>query len=187
MDSLAIAKLLTNPPPLLLEELVLSPDPPADVAMRHGVTEEVLNHAMANPVFAAKLAETKTKHERTGEFQRSVARYTFLSALETAHAKVSDPRTSPKDAIAWAETLASIGGIKQSAATEVSAGSGFVFNINLNGSTVTVESAKEPEQAEVIEGEATIITDDLPTLNVLAPAPISTLVTDTELSYVFTE
>lgn len=176
MDPLAVAKLLTNPPPLLLEDLVLSPDPPAEVALRHGITEEVINHAMANPIFAAKLAETKTKHERTGEFQRAVARYTFLSALENAHAKVCDPRASPKDAISWAETLASIGGIKQ-ATVETPAGGGFVFNINLNGSTVTVDSSNPPEQAKIIEGESTVIPDDLPILNVLATDP----------SYEFTE
>lgn len=163
MDTKTAVALITNPPPLLLEELVLSAEPIEEVFNRHNVPAELHNLVYTHPAFTSKLAATKAHHEKTGEYHRSVARYNFLAALENAHLKAMDTRTSPKDAIAWVETLSSIGGIKQSAQA-VEAGGGFVFNINFtDGKSVTVEAKNEPA---VIEGEVVNSMDELPVVSI---------------------
>lgn len=164
--------LITNPPPLLLEELVLSADSVEDVAKRHDVEPDVLKLAIDHPLFSTRLAAAKAHHEKTGEFQRTLARHRFIEALDNAHFKAMDPRTSPRDAIAYMESVASIGEIKRPA-TQLNAeggGSGFVFNIHFSGGqTVSVEAKGEPE---AIEGEVVNTTTELPVVSLAEPSEL---------------
>lgn len=163
MDTTLAVSLISNPSPLLLEDIVMSADSLSAVALRHQVDEDVLLFAYEHPMFQAKLLAVKAQREKTGEFDRALTRHRYREALDNAHFKALDPRTSPKDAIAYAEMLASIGGIKQGNGVTEGVGGGFVFNINLGGETLKVEGKREQP---VIEGEVVDTSAELPVVNV---------------------
>ena len=163
MDTQLAVSIISNPSPLLLEDIVMSADSLADVALRHSLAPETLQFAYDHPMFQSKLLAIKAQREKTGEFDRALTRHRYREALDNAHFKALDSRTSPKDAIAYAEMLANIGGIKQGTQMVETAGAGFVFNIHFDNEVKTVEGTREQP---AIEGTSTVAPDELPVVNV---------------------
>ena len=161
----AFTELVSNPSPVLLDELILCPEDTHQVAARHSVPPELIDLALVNPVFKKKLVEAKAQLEKEGEPQRAMARYLYQEALESAHIKALDPRTSPKDAISWVETLAGISGVKKGPQAAEGGGTNFSLTIDLGDQTVSVKtSAKQPAtiEGEVVDADV----EDLPVVSI---------------------
>ena len=163
-----LVTLITNPPPLLLEDLVLSADSIEKVGERHGVDPELMKVLYTHPIFSSKLANTKAMQEKTGEFHRTLARHHYPEALDNMRLKALDARTSPKDAIAYADHLASVGEIKRASSQLAVEGGGSSFHFTINmpgGDTLTVGGTREQD---IIEGSCTydgVEPEPLPIIN----------------------